>query len=244
MVERAVQTATCYNGRLLLLERSGCGVARIGEELLAGSLALCIQAIERGVRHQHLATNLEVVGVVIALEHQRHRADGAHVGRHIVAHRAIASRYGTQKAAVLVCERNGRTIELQLADHLDGAHLLLGTHDKFAQFLHRIGIREREHRVAVRHARKVGGAVATHAHGWRVGVGKFGMCSLQVLQLAHHTVEVEVRNLGRIIDVVEAVVAVESLAQGGDMLFDIHIQFVRALCACVQIAHKGSDFLR
>ncbi len=46
LVERAVQPAARHDGRLLLLERSGGGVARVGEELFAVGFALGVEAVE------------------------------------------------------------------------------------------------------------------------------------------------------------------------------------------------------
>ncbi len=59
LVERTIQPTARDHGRLLLLERPGGGVARIGEQRLPGGLALGVDLVERSVRHQHLAANLE-----------------------------------------------------------------------------------------------------------------------------------------------------------------------------------------
>ena len=47
---------------------------------------------------------------------QRHVAHGAHVDRHVLARRAVAARGGAHEHAVLIGERDGAAVDLQLAD--------------------------------------------------------------------------------------------------------------------------------
>ena len=216
LVECAVQSAPGHHGRRLLLERPGGGVAGVGEELLAVGLALGVEAVERGVGHQDLAADFEEVGPVRAPQAQGHRAHGADIGRHVVALDAVAAGHGAHEPSVLVGERDGRAVEFQFADVVRGPGFALDAADELVQFVQRVGVAQRQHRVAVLHGPELGRQVASHAHRRRVGVGVFGVCALQILEFAHHCVELEIRNLGGVFDVIFEVMQFELPAQ----LFD------------------------
>ena len=207
LVERAVQTSLCHNRRLLLFERSCRSISRVGEELFASRLSLRIQTVERCIRHKYLAPNLEL-GRVVARKSQRNGADGANIGGNIVATLAIASGNGTKQLAILVGERYGCSVELQLADKLRFALLLLDALDELVQTLNRVGVRQREHRVAVLHILKLRGLVAAHSHRWRVLVGILGVSLLQLDKTLHHLVELEIGNLGCILHIIFAIMVV------------------------------------
>ena len=213
LVERAVQPAARHDGRLLLLERSGGGVARVGEELFAVGLALGVEAVERGVGHQHFAADLEQFGPPFAAQPQRHGAHRADVGRHVVALDAVAAREGLHEPPVFVGERNGRAVELQLAYVVRRACLAFDASEELVQLVERVGVAQREHGVAVAHGAELGPEVAAHAQRGRRGVGVFGMFAFELLEFAHHRVEVEIGDFGRVFDIVFMVVVVELPAQ-------------------------------
>ncbi len=58
--------------------------------------------------------------------------------------------------------------------------------------------------------------VAAHACRGRIRVGEFGMCLFQLLQFAHERVELEIGNLGRIVDIITMVMVFQLLAQRFD----------------------------
>ena len=213
LVERAVQAAAGHDGRRQLFERPCGGVARIGEKRLAGGFALGVETVERRIGHQDLSPYFEQIGIALARQHQRHAADRADVGRHVVARGAVAACHGLRQAAVVVGERNGRTVEFQFADEFRFAHLLFDPFDEFVQLVERIGIAQRQHREAVPHAAELRGDVAAHAHGGGVGVGVFGVRRFEFLQLAQQAVEFEIRDFRRVFDVVFSVMIVELRAQ-------------------------------
>ena len=213
LVERAVQSAPGHHGRRLLLERPGGGVAGVGEELLAVGLALGVEAVERGVGHQDLAPDLEMVGPSLAPQAQGHRAHRAHVGRHVVALHAVAARHGTHEASVLVGERDGRAVEFQLAYVVRGAGLAFDAGDEFVQFVQRVGVAQRQHRVAVPDGLELRREVAADPHRRGIGIGEFGMRAFQFLKFAHHRVEFEVRDFGGVFDVILEVMQFELTAQ-------------------------------
>jgi hypothetical protein len=212
LVERAVQSAAGHHRRGLLLERPGRGVARIGERRLAVLFALGVEAVERSIRQQDFAPDLEELGPVVAPQSQRHRADRPHVGRHVVAPGAVAAREGLYQQAVFVGERDGRAVEFEFGDQLRFARFALDAGDEFVQLVERIGVAQREHREAVFHAPELGGRVAAHPQRRRRGVGPFGMLGLQPLQLAHQGVELEIGYFGVVFNVIFVVVVVEFTA--------------------------------
>ena len=213
LIERAIQSALGHDGRRLLLERSGGGVAGIGEELLAVGLALGVEPVERGVGHQYFAPDFEIIGPVLPAQAQGDRTHRADVGRHVVALDAVAARHGAQKPSVFVGERDGRAVEFQFADVVRGPGFALDAADELVQFVQRVGVAQRQHRVAVLHGPELGRQVASHAHRRRVGVGVFGVCALQILKFAHHRVELEIRNLRGVFDVIFEVMQFELPAQ-------------------------------
>ena len=222
LVERAIEAAPCDDGRRLLLERAGRGVAGVGEEGLAGRFAFGVEAVERGVGHQDLAADFEEVGPVVALQPQGHRADRADVGRHVVALRAVAARHGPQQPAVFVGERDGRAVELQFADVLRRADFALDALDELVELLERVGVAERQHREPVPNGAELARQVAAHAHRRGVGVGQLGMGAFELLEFAHQGVEFEIGDLGRILDVVLEIMIFELPAQLLDS-FGYHI---------------------
>ena len=220
LVERAVQSAARHDRRGLLLECARRGVARVGQQRLARCFALGVQAVERGVGHEYLAADFKQIGPVVAAQHERHAADRADVGRHVVARRAVAARHGAQQPAVLVGERDGRAVELQLADELRRTDLAFDAVDELVQLVERIGVSEREHRKAVAHGAEFRRQIAAHALRGRIGIGAFGVGAFEVLKLAHHRVELEIGDLGRILHVVLEIVVFELAAQLLDSLLE------------------------
>ena len=81
------------------------------------------------------------------------------------------------------------------------------------ELVERISIAQRQHGITVLDGGELGGNVAADAGRRRIGVGELGMRGLQLLQLAHHAVEIEIRNLGRVFDVVLMIVELELPAQ-------------------------------
>ena len=216
LIERAVEPAARHDSRGLLLEGPGRGVAGVGEERLAVRLALAVQAVERGVGHEDLPADFEVVGPSLASEAQGHRSHRADVCRHVVALRAVAARHGAQQAPVLVGQRDGRAVELQLADVVRGPGLALDAREELVEFVERIGVSEREHGVAVADGRELSAEVASDAYRGGVRIGIFGVRAFEVLQLPHQGVEFEIGDLGSVFDVIFVIVQFELPTQ----LFD------------------------
>ncbi len=163
LVERAVQPPLGDYGRGLLLERARCGIARIGQQRFAVLLAFAVEAVERGIGHQHFAPYFEEIGVVAPLQVQRNGANRADIGRYVIAPCAVAPRHGTEQSSVFVGERDGRAVEFELADELRLSELFLDASDEFVQLVERIGIAQRKHRKAMFDALEFGCEIAADA---------------------------------------------------------------------------------
>ena len=255
VVEIGVELTCCHHGRLLALERAAGGVARVGKEGLLGGFALAVEGLERCPRHQHLATDLELagprrhglggrrskeVGLPVGshgghcrarLQLEGYGADGADVGRHVVALHAVAARDGAHEAPVLVVERDAQAVELQLAANLKrlAAQALADALVELAHLILVVGVGEREHRPLVSHGNELLREVAANALSGRIGVVELGVALLQVLQLAQQGVELLVGDGRSIQHVIVVVVAVQLGAQ-------LHYAFL--------LSHKAKIFVQ
>ncbi len=114
-VEVDAQRPAGGDGRILLAQQPGRGVARVGEQRFAGGAHLQVDAIEVGQAQEHLAAHLQPVGGRIAAQARRDGPDGAHVGGHVLADVAVAARGAAHQPAALVADGNGDAVDLRLA---------------------------------------------------------------------------------------------------------------------------------
>ena len=196
------------------------GVTRIGKEGLLLRLTLSIEALKLGPRQEHLATHLKPLRPALATQSEGNGADGAHIGRHVVATHAIAACHGRHEPPAFVNERDRCAVILQLGHHLEG--LAERPSDAVVKLPHLVfGIRvaERKHRVSVLHLREALREVAAYALRGRIGVGPLRMCGLKQLQLAHHLVIRMIGDNGRGKHVVGMVMLIQRLPQPLDPVF-------------------------
>ena len=114
-VEREV--ARRGDARVLLPQAPGGGVARVGEEPLAGVALAPVELLERRERHEHLAPHLEPRRASTSpCSCSRDRGDGGDVGGDVLAGLAVAARGAAHEPAVLVEQRDREPVELGLAD--------------------------------------------------------------------------------------------------------------------------------
>ncbi len=91
-VHERLQVAARRHVGVDLADAAGRGVARIDIANLAGSLHLTVQLLECGDRKVDLPPHLEHIGQAgRRRDRQGHAADGAQVGRHVLAHGPIAA---------------------------------------------------------------------------------------------------------------------------------------------------------
>ena len=104
--------------RVLLPQRSGGGVARVGERGLAGVAHRLVEPLERLAGQEHLAADLdqrrhrELVG---AGQPVRDGVDGLDVGGDVLAGAAVAAGERPDQPAALVEQVDGEAVDLELA---------------------------------------------------------------------------------------------------------------------------------
>jgi hypothetical protein len=112
------QLAPRGDGRVLLAQRPGRAVARIGERRLAVFDQAGVERLEVGEQEEHLTAHLEQRRnreVVAGREAFGHVVDGAGVERHVLADPAVAPGGGAFQPAVAVDQRQGHPVDLELA---------------------------------------------------------------------------------------------------------------------------------
>jgi len=92
----------------------GC-VSRVDEEAFTCLRLAFIQGFERLVGHVHLTSDFEQCGRV-ASQAQRHGIDCPHVGRDVLADGAVTAGRRHREDALLIDQRHGEAVDLQLAD--------------------------------------------------------------------------------------------------------------------------------
>ena len=95
-----------------MAQRAGGGVARIGEDLVAGGGLGFVESAEIIVAKVNLAADVDAIGDVLAFEDVRHVAHGADIGGDVLAFGAVAASGGGNERAVLVADGNGETVDL------------------------------------------------------------------------------------------------------------------------------------
>ena len=214
--------------RVELAQRTGRGVARVGEGRRARFLALPVESREVARAHDHLAAHLEVGGGrqrPVGAQAQRQRADGPEVRADLLAGRPVAAGRAGDEAPCLVDHLDGETVELRLerrsgsgssrAEEAPDALVELG------ELLDREGVLQAEHRHPVAHRGERAGRGRPDAPGRRVGRRQFGVGRLELQQFAQQAVVGRVGDLG----VVEDVVAVVVLLDGGAQRVDSRRDF-------------------
>ena len=129
----------------------GGGVARVGEGGFPLFLLPPVEPLEVFERHVHLAPRFDHPWRVVA-KPLRDGANGAEVGRYVLADGAVAARRAADEASALVPKRDGEAVDLPLGDV--ARRLVLAEQPPHAgvplpQILHLAGVREGEHRDGV-----------------------------------------------------------------------------------------------
>ena len=144
------------DARVLLAQRAGGGIARIGEDLLARRLLPLVELEEIGLGHVDLAAHLADFRHVAAFELLRHVLQRADIGGDVLAFAAVAAGGGGDEFAVLVAQRHRQAVDLRLGaegDLLVVAELeeAADAGDEIDDVLLGEGVVEREHRHRVAH---------------------------------------------------------------------------------------------
>ena len=198
-----------------LAQAAGCGIAGIHEGLVATGPLRVVHPLEVAPEHEHLAAHLQATRRR-AIEPQRDRADGAQVGRHILADGAVATRGPLHEAPVLVAQADRQAVELQLRAvaqrrgiETSGGGGLAHAPVEAADIVVGECVLQRQHRQRVPHLAEAGRERAADAPGRRLGRGEFGMGRLELLQLAEQAVVLRIGHRRRIEHVVRVIVVLE-----------------------------------
>ena len=218
-VEEDLEPALLDHPRVEALHRARGGVARVGERLLLGRLALAVDLLEARARQIHLAPHLELVGCV-SPQLQRDRPDRTRVRRHVVAADPVAARHGPRQPALLVVERHRQPVDLELrgVGDLALADLAEDALLELAQLLFGVGVVEAQHRHPVLEARKLARRLLAHALGGAGGRHQLGELGLELAQLALERVVLLVGDHRLREHVIQLLVSPDLLAQPGDPL--------------------------
>ena len=201
-----------------LAQRSGGGVARIGEGGLAGLLALSVELGEPGLGEVDLPADLHQLGPALALELERDLTDGPQIGGDVLALDAVAARRSDGEHAVAVREAHRRAVDLHLEGvarrpdlrHEPRVPVLPLAELRFAE---RVGERQHGHEVTL--LAKLVGRLGAHAVGGAVGSAQVRVLGLELLQLAEQPVVLGVRQLWLVEYVISVVGALEQSPQLG-----------------------------
>ena len=215
IVQVGIQPASGHHAAVLTLQRAAGSIAWIGEERLLGSFALLVQTFEDLPGHKNLAPYLKLARIAFAGQHKGNGADGSHVLCHIVAMNTVATGHGLHQTAIHVGERDGKSVVLHFAAHLEGLSPQSAAHAvvPLAHVLLAVGVGQRQHGIFVGHLLELTAQVASHALRGRVRVGHFGVQGFQILQFVHQQVELLVADDGLVQHVVAIVVLVQFAAQ-------------------------------
>ena len=218
-----VQLALRRDLRVLLPERPRGGVARVGEQRLAGDLALGVEGGEGAFRHIDLAAHDQVRQFV----RQRHGQvpDGADVLRHVLPRAPVAAGRAADKTPVAILDGNGQPVYLWLDAVLHGVELLAHTLVELADLVRIEHVLQALQRHLVLHRGKAVGRGAAHVLGRRIRRDLLRVRRLQILQLAQQVVVLIVRHHRRVHVVVELAVVFENFPQFLDACLVIHVLF-------------------
>jgi hypothetical protein len=203
-----------------LTQRAGGRIARVREGLEAPGESPLVQALEARDGQHRLAAHRQPLGSG-SLQRQRNAVAVTQVGGDVLAHPPIAPGGRHGQAPALVDELDAGAVELRL-DHVGDLALgLQHAPDAFVEGAHLVrihGVVEGEHGNAVRHLCEALGRRGADAPGGGVGARQLGVARFEVLELPEQAVVLRVRDLGRVLEVVEPAVTVQRVDQLVDPL--------------------------
>ena len=203
----------------VFLTQRPCGrVARVGERGASGLARRLVERVEAALGHVDLAAQLDrplAHGFErLGAQPQRHVPHRSNVGGHVLAGGAVAARRRTRQRSVLIRERDGRSVDLQLAAHR--GHGAAGLHDaldprvELAE-IHRVV--ERVHPTGVAHGANCSPTYPPHALSRARRIDELRVRRLELAKLAHEGVERGVGYLGGVEGVVQVGVALDLAAE-------------------------------
>ncbi len=194
------QTPARRDGRVLLPEGTGGGIAGIREGRLALGHQPGVESLEVLEPEEHLATHFEqrrnrvFVGTG---ELFGNVVDRAGVEGDVLPGTPVAAGGRADEFAVLVDEAERHAVDLHLAQIVGvGAGLGLGAREPRAQFVLVEDVVEAEHAFEMLDGTELGGEAAADQLGGRIRRAEFGVLLLECLQFAEERVELTVGDDG------------------------------------------------
>ncbi len=202
------------------LQGAGRGIARVGVLLVAALGLDFVDARQFGAGHVDFAAGFEEFGRLVGVQPQGHLGNRADVVRDVVAFFAVAARDAGREQAIVVGQRHGDAVDLQLDDvnHLLAAERLADARVEFAQLVVGLALLDRQHGNAVNDLAEAGDRLPADALSGAVGRNQLGVLFFQFAQLVVELVEVAVGDFRLGLNVVQAVVALDLSAQLGNAL--------------------------
>ena len=107
------------DARVLLAQRAGGRIARIGEDGVAGRLLPLVEREKRLLGHVDFAAHLADVGHVAAFQLLRHVFQRADIGGDVLALGAVAAGRRGDELAALIAQRHRQAVDLRLGGEID-----------------------------------------------------------------------------------------------------------------------------
>ena len=215
-VGEEAQRSRRRDARVLLAQRPGGGVARIGEDLASRRFLPLVERLEVRLGHVHLAADLQHVGRTG--DALRNVGDRPHIGGHVLADRSVPARRREDQLAALVPQRAGQPVDLRLGRRRHegiGGKVQEPPHprDELAHLILGKGVLQAEHRPRMCDLGEGGRRRRAQPLRWGIGADQMREALLQLAVLADQSVIVRVADLRRVPVVVELVVARDFLRE-------------------------------
>ena len=170
------QSAGCRNAGVLLPQRPGGGVARIGKGRFALLCLLLIQGLEIVEPHEDLATDLHKLGDVLGRPRQvlRDGLNGSDVQGDVLAGYPVSPGQPLLQDPVVVEEVQGQPVDLDLAGHGEGLvfgpiQVLADSVVPLAEFVDAEYVVQAEHPGGMTNGGEIVGEGPAHSVGRRLG---------------------------------------------------------------------------
>ena len=187
-IDEVVQPTPGHVLRILLLQRSGGGIARIGVTLLPIPLPFGIQLVELCAHEEDLATGFHL-GWIFATQPKGYGAYGAYVVGDVVPFLTIATGDTPNQFSIHIAEADRDPIVFQFHAIRGPADLAFDACHELGHLLRAVRIAQGEHGVPVGHVYEILGDGTADTLRGAIGRCERGPLLLQPLQLLQSHVE-------------------------------------------------------
>ncbi len=225
IIQVSIQPSPSHHAAVFALERTAGCITRISKKRFLVALTLGIEPLERGPRHQHLASDLKLLGPVSPFgQLERNGVYRAHVCCDIISLYPISASNSPLEASVLIVKTDAQPIKLQLATNLERVAMQPFAHSaiEVCHFLTIISVCQAEHRSLMNYRLKLITEIRPHPLSRTVGVCHLWMPPFQILQLAHHLVKFLIRDNRCVQHIIIIIMSVELIPQAKYLLLFVH----------------------